>query len=205
MADTVELPTPETPQEQTNQPWRLLATLPSVNWSTVSGTGVLWFTMVNYCAWVWTGRDVKMSATAWDSWLFFVATGVLSVSAAKFAAKRLTYKPGAPDAMRGAAATPGPEAEAERERAAAVETARTTAQHPVPPAPAQPAPAPPATPVVVNAAPVVVPQGDVGAVLDQLQAEARRRAMATSGLGGAASAGAGAPATDPTQPPGQGD
>lgn len=195
MADTVELPTHETPQEQTNQPWRLLATLPSVNWSTVSATGVLWFTMINYCAWVWTGRDVKMNATAWDSWLFFVATGVLSVSAAKFVAKRWSYKPGAPDAMRGAAATPGPEAEAERERAAAVETART-AQY-------QAQPAAPAAPVVVNAAPVLVPTpgADVGATLDALQAEARRRAMATVGLGGAP----GTPATDPTQPPGQGD
>lgn len=177
MADTVELPTP---QEHAAEPWRKLGTIPTTNLKTVFGLGVTAATAVHYFAMAWTGRDVRMNAMAWDSWLFFLATAVLTVNAATYVAKRVTYKPGAPDAARGASATPTPEAEAERDRAAAVETARATAEQPV----------------VVGGAQVV--SSDPAATLDALQAEYRRRQMATVGLGGAAGGA-------PFQPPGQGD
>jgi hypothetical protein len=98
---------PATPQEKANEPWRLLGTLPSTNWKTASGTGVLYLTtgVILWIMWDVRGRDtVLLSLT--DSWLLFVATGVLGVNAATYIGKRLTFKQGGPDDKRSDVASP---------------------------------------------------------------------------------------------------
>jgi hypothetical protein len=98
--------TPATPQEKANEPWRLLGTLPSTNWKTVSATGVLYLTTAVILALIWDvrARDSVLLSLV-DSWLLFVGTAVLGIAAAQYVGKRVTFKPGGPDDKRSDAAT----------------------------------------------------------------------------------------------------
>lgn len=90
-----------TPQERANEPWRLLGTLPSTNWKTATGTGVLYLTTVVMLALIWNvrARDSVLLSLV-DSWLLFVGTAVLGISAAQYLGKRATFKTGGPDDKR---------------------------------------------------------------------------------------------------------
>lgn len=116
-----------TPQERANEPWRLLGTLPSTNWKTATGTGVLYLTTVVMLALIWNvrARDSVLLSLV-DSWLLFVGTAVLGISAAQYLGKRATFKPGGPDDKRSDASV----------------AASASDGIAVPSAPAQPAPSP---------------------------------------------------------------
>jgi hypothetical protein len=93
--------TAATPQERANEPWRRLGTLPSTNWKTASGTGVLYLTTLVMLALIWNvrARDTVLLSLV-DSWLLFVGTAVLGITAAQYIGKRATFKPGGPDDKR---------------------------------------------------------------------------------------------------------
>lgn len=153
-AATAAIPAAPTPREVHNEPWRLLATLPSTNWKTVSGSVLVWATCAQYFALQWAGRDVRISGGLWDSWLIFVGS-VYGIAAAQYAWKRKTYDPSGPEAQRAAAIEPGPAAEAVRERGAAMRVAEVAAASgaTVVPVPVVPLPVAPPPPVAARPSP----------------------------------------------------
>jgi hypothetical protein len=146
--------TPPTPREIHNEPWRLLATLPSTNWKVAVGTVLVLSTALQLYALQWSGRDARVVVALWDSWLIFVGSYV-GISAAQYAWKRKTYDPTGPEAQRSAASEPGAAAEAVRVRGAQMDMARATAEHGIPVVPAPVVAAPLAT--LAPAAPVIAP------------------------------------------------
>jgi hypothetical protein len=114
----------------TNDPslihWPRIASLPSTNWKALVGTVVTLATMLQYFALQWFGKDTKVSAAMWDSWLTFVALAVLAVPAAQYVAKRMTFEPGGPDDARAAGTQQSDASEAQRERGADIASAAAT-------------------------------------------------------------------------------
>jgi hypothetical protein len=161
-----------TPREIHNEPWRLLATLPSTNWKTVSGSVLTWVTCAQYFALQWAGRDAKIIPGLWDSWLLFVGS-LVGITAAQYAWKRKTYDPSGPEAQRAAASEPGAAAEAVRARGAAADVVKAAAEG------GGPALVAPLGLTMMDPA-VVAPAGmEPATTLAALNEAARRRSLAT--------------------------